>query len=228
MEHSPFNRKNFDYDCKPLVNSRVESGGKNLLSAFEVLDLYNVEEGSGPFTPGPLDRVFKTSGFDSQDVTEGHDKCSNRLAEQGHYLGDNPEQDPAIRAMANPKNYKWFDEPPNKNASAIIAELIETALPLEGPIQFERTKDVSGSTSTGMLVVTTDVNELGESVEAQVYLTVQHQGVYSQLHRDVVSYEVEPEDFKDTWVSSVPEWDSGPELWTPSVVDWVGTEYCLA
>lgn len=217
--------------CKPVVNSKLTNGIKAFLTAGQVFEIYNIIEGHGEYTVTPK-VIDLTEGHDNPEESEGHDHSGHWLAING-YASDHYEAsessglDKEVKAMKCAKNYRFFDAPPLRFPKDIIANLQETALPLEEPIMFEKTRSNACSWATGQLVLLTDFTLEGEQAPQNKFLDVTFGNEVYQLHEDVVSWDVEPEDLIE-WQSSVPEWNSGPELWEPAVVHWVAGEYCLA
>ena len=198
------NRENHQYDTGPLVNTRATTGSKALLTVGEIVAQYGPKASLGAvLAVGPYDpRVVLDleDSNDHEDETFGFDdfETLTGILMDGQYTTYvTPEaflEFPQIKVSNSPKGYRFFDEPRTRNASAILAELQDMAVPLEEPIQFERTRMNTGSLESGVLHVETEFNRNAEVVPCRNYRVRTFDGQRYYVHKDIVGYEIEVED----------------------------------
>ena len=177
-------------DCSPLVNTRAE---KRFLTAGEAF-VYGTRE-AADYAIGIEDEVnAEGTNF---EVNEGWTR--DELKESGdssEVVGrdDDAEKSDGMDAMMEVylkggarKNYKFFDAPFTRNASSIIADLIDNAVALDEEIRFERTKayDCYYGSNSFLTIGTTELNAKGEKVASGNCFTMFWNGDAYSINRAV-------------------------------------------
>ena len=181
------NRENFDYSvgCKPIPNKRLNEGAKALLTVGQIVDLLGIEPKAGvtlafgPYSPrySCLLAEGEAEGTENYEESEGYESLETALGcqmegEYGTYIMPEAfENVQCIKVSNSRKRYAIFDEPVTRWPSDILAELQESAVPLEKPLQFEKTRVNSGSIEGKQVILKTEFNGTAQVFPCRNYKT---------------------------------------------------------
>ena len=187
-------REDFDYG-EAIVRIHPEAKPLNgLLTAGEVYKTHGVCVGSGPFGNYVPSTDVDEDMDDNSEESEGFE--DEFISSINEYICEGQEdirEEDSMRVDGKAKNYKFFDKPQNRNASSILANLQDTALPLDGPIMFEKTTVSSGKVENKKAVFNTSLNDKGQVVPARNYRTVKYSGEYYSVNKEVVGWDLDEE-----------------------------------
>ena len=197
------NRDNFEYDSKPVADPKFKT---QLLTVGELVAEYGPKPkvgavlAFGPYKPRVILDDLGAGDTDASEETEGFDDFETRtgILMDGQYnTYVTPEaylEFPQVKVSNSRKRYAFFDEPRLRSCSDIIAELQDSAVPLEQEIQFERTRMNTGKREGNQFLIETEFRSDGSQGPCRNYRVQKFGTEKCYVHKDIAGYEVEVED----------------------------------
>ena len=165
-------REEFGYEVDALINSKATEGEKGFMTCGDVFT-DNIDEYEGWWTDDDVSEAKKMYGWE--------DDLLDALT--------------PVKEFGRSKGYRNYDAPITRNASDIIANLMEYATPLESEIMFERTEITCGKREGKTVSPYTEFNKDAVVVKAVNYFVVKWKGERFFIEKDTVGdFEIDEAD----------------------------------